>query len=141
MPRPGDSILIFTHTKRKEMATQPTEATQSTKAANPIQITGSDESTGLLTLSDRGRTEADPGETIIWQITDESNVHSIVAIEQKRGTNFWSTPPQPRGANWQGTISSEAKEREEYEYLIRWKASANGPEFTHDPIISIKPSI
>ncbi len=121
-------------------AIQPTEATQSTKAANPIRITGSDKTTGQLTLSDRGRTEADPGETIIWQIANGSNVHSIVAIEQKSGTNFWSSPPGPRGANWQGTISTEAKEKEEYEYLIRWIASDDGREYKHDPIISIRPT-
>ena len=121
-------------------ATKPTEANQSPKAANPIRITGSDKKTGNLTLSDNGHTKADPGQKIIWQIDKGSNVRSIVAIEQKRGTNFWSSLPAPQGANWQGTIRTDAKEREEYEYLISWIASDDGLEYKHDPIISIRPT-
>ncbi len=118
------------------MATRPIKEL----ATRPIKITQSNATTGSLELLDHGRTEADAGDTILWQIANQSGVHSIVAITQKRGTNFWSEPPHPQGANWKGTISPEAQELDEYEYAIHWKASADGPVLVHDPIISIRPS-
>lgn len=118
------------------MATHPIKET----ATRPIKITKSDATTGSLELPDRGRSEAEAGDTILWQIANNSGVYSIVAITQKSGTNFWSEPPQPQGANWKGTISPEAKDFDEYEYAIHWKASEDGPVLVHDPIISIRPS-
>ncbi len=135
-PRKGLSLIVFTLYQRNNMATGPTKE----MATRPIRITKSDATTGMLELPGRGRTEADAGDTIRWQIENQSGVHSIVAITQKGGTNFWSETPRPQGANWQGTISPEAQELAEYEYAIHWKASADGPVLVHDPIISIKPS-
>ncbi|CAA9223106.1 MAG: hypothetical protein AVDCRST_MAG56-524 [uncultured Cytophagales bacterium] len=114
-------------------------------ATRPIKILKSDPN-GSLQLDDDedtkdGHTKADAGDTILWQIANHSGVHSIVAIKQKSGSpNFWLEQPRPRGANWQGTISPKVKKSEQYEYAIHWKASENGDELVHDPIISIKPS-
>ena len=113
-------------------------------ATRPIKIIAS-KPDGSLQLDDDehtkdGHTKAGAGDTILWQTANQSGVHSIVAIKQKSGSNFWSEQPQPQGANWKGTISREAKDREEYVYAIHWKASENGRVLVHDPIISIKPS-
>ena len=114
-------------------------------ATRPIKITESDPKTGSLQLGDDehtkdGHTRADAGDTILWQIANQSGVHSIVAIKQKSGSNFWSEQPQRQGANWKGTISDKAQKSEQYEYAIHWKASENGEVLVHDPIISIRPS-
>ncbi len=136
-PRKGLSLIVFTPYQRKKMATGPIKQ----KATRPIRIIKGNAADGTLELPNRGNTDAEAGETIRWQIDNHSGVHSIVAITQKGGTNFWSELPHQQGANWQGTISPEAKEPQAYEYAIHWKASAGGPVLVHDPIISIKPSV
>jgi hypothetical protein len=111
-------------------------------ATRPIKITGSNATTGSLTLDDLGHTRADAGDMILWQIANQSNVHSIVAITEKKASpNFWSTSPRAQGANWQGNISSTARVGDRYVYSIHWRASEDGPVLTHDPILSIKPSV
>jgi hypothetical protein len=110
-------------------------------ATRPIKITGSNETTGWLQLDDLGHTRADAGDTILWQRSNQSGVYAIVDIKQKRGSNFWSTPPQAQGANWMGIISPTARVFDQYVYSIYWKASEDGPVRMHDPIISIKPSV
>ena len=107
----------------------------------PIKIINSNTTTGWLKLDDHGHTHAKAGDTILWQIANNSGVHSIVSIQEKSSSgNFWAAPPQPQGANWKGTILSTAPFGAEYVYSIIWRASEKGPELKHDPKISVRPS-
>ncbi|MBA2562416.1 MAG: hypothetical protein H0V14_05785 [Chitinophagaceae bacterium] len=105
-----------------------------------IRITGSNPSDGSLTL-DYPNLETDRGDTVLWQY-QQSGVYSITLIKEKSSTSkIWSKSPQKRGNNWTGDISDVATDYAEYEYSIFWKASENGPEYKHDPKISINPSV
>ena len=107
----------------------------------PIKIIGSDTSTGKLVLDDKEHTEVDPGDSILWQISQHSGVDSIISIKEKSSSaNIWENPPRKRGANWVGDISSKAPRSAEYVYAIYWKDSQKGQEHEHDPKISIRPS-
>lgn len=108
-------------------------------ATRVIRIKGSDPSTGNLDLSDHGHTPARAGDTIIWQIAQDSGVDSIISIQEKSGSaNIWSTLPHPRGNNWTGDINSAAPAYAVYIYSITWAKGSNS--YICDPIIAIKPS-
>ena len=107
-----------------------------------IRIKGSNTSTGYLDLSDNGHTSALKHNTIKWQIDNHSGVYSITRIEEKTNSdNIFETPPHEQGNYWTGVISRSVHPGDEYLYSIYWKASQNGPEYKHDPKISIRPSL
>src|SRR5688500_20258542 len=97
---------------------------------------------GILDLSDRGHTIAKKRDMIIWQIDNNSGVNSNKLIEKKpKSREIFSTPPEPRGANWEGEISSTVPPLTRYSYSIYWQAETTNEEHEFDPIISIKPSL
>jgi hypothetical protein len=108
-------------------------------ATRVVRITGSDINNGQLELSDRGHTKADPGDTIQWQIEQNSGVDSIVSIQEKSDSeNIWASPPRLQGSNWTGAISSTSRPYDAYVYSITWRRGSVTK--VCDPIISIKPT-
>ena len=53
----------------------------------PINITGSDTTTGNLTMSDNGTTDADVGDTIQWNVNPTSGVAAITGLPPKTGNS------------------------------------------------------
>lgn len=107
----------------------------------PIKITAGNTSDGSLELSDHGHTEAEGGDTILWQIANKAGVGSITAIQEKPdSTDIFSTRPGKRGHNWVGVIDSGAAPKAEYLYSIVWMAEDGSGPYTFDPKISIKPT-
>ena len=107
-------------------------------ATRPINITGSNPSTGDLDL-DYPNLEAYSGDTILWKIHPKSGVDSIEVIREKTGSNdIWSTRPQ-NGNHWNGKIKDGVPGNYEYNYEIAWKK--DDQVYLYDPIISVNPSI
>jgi hypothetical protein len=121
-----------------------------------ITITGSDLSTGALTMSDKGTSNAIPGDQVTWIIAAGSGVLAISSITPKTGSIDIFTPPGKEPAKladpsttWQGTINPNflSWQEEEYIYTINWTTAGTGwlgndnkglPK-SYDPKIIIKP--
>ena len=59
-------------------------------ANRPINIEGIDPSSGQLILSDNGNTNVDPGDTVTWNILNNSGVASITNIVDNSTTDLFS---------------------------------------------------
>lgn len=112
-------------------------------ANRPINITGSNTSTGALTLSDNGNTNVDPGDTVQWLIGNNSGVGSIDAItDYPNSTDVFNPDPAPIGngnANWQGTVNPNIARGAEETYSIQWTPAGGGGPYTYDPKIQVNP--
>ena len=106
-----------------------------------ITITGSDTSTGNLTMSDRGSTDANRGELVTWIIGPNSGVSSITEIQKyESSTNVFESGPAPLGGNsknWQGKIKNQLEVPATETYFIKWMDSSGGGPHTYDPTIRI----
>ncbi|MEO7802474.1 MAG: hypothetical protein ABIR81_10755 [Ginsengibacter sp.] len=108
-----------------------------------IKITGSDSTTGQLTLEDINGRPADvfsisPGAKMQWLLKAET-VKDITNIYAKPDNpNVFSHGPRRRGnsVNWGGQIDSQATGKEE-NYNIDWTDKAGNPH-TFDPKIQVK---
>ncbi|MBY0476561.1 MAG: hypothetical protein K2Q24_02875 [Chitinophagaceae bacterium] len=117
-----------------------------------INITGID-ANGNLILDDNGRTEAQPGDTVTWNIMPQSGVASITAITDTSNVDVFFPDPRPfpinpptnPATNWQGTIRSDLSFPPppnswiNETYQIYYTRKQNGQIFMHDPIIAVKP--
>ncbi|HEY5405871.1 MAG TPA: hypothetical protein VIJ92_02240 [Ginsengibacter sp.] len=120
-----------------------------------ITITGSDLTTGALTMSDQGTSNAIPGDQVTWIIAAGSGVASITGIVPKPQSIDIFTPPGSEPApvsgstSWQGTINPDYLpfQQEEYIYTINWTTAGTGwlgndnknlPK-SYDPKIIVKP--
>jgi hypothetical protein len=115
-----------------------------------ITITGSNPTTGALTLSDQGTTNAHQGDQVTWVIGPGSGVASIDNIVEKpNSSDVFSPDPVklPGGnTNWQGTINPNVPVGTEEAYSIVWTVAnsgwlnnGGGAQKTFDPIIRIQP--
>ena len=112
-----------------------------------IRITGSDTSTGDLTLEDSNGNSAtnfnaQRGHVITWEIQNHSGVSAITNIAQKNvngNQDVFSSYPARKGnsSNWQGTVLNSSSSYTDT-YKIDWK-DANGNSYTYDPMILLNP--
>ncbi len=114
-----------------------------------IKITHGDPQTGVLTLSDQGTTNTDPGDQVTWQIEPGSGVASITSIEEKPDSEDVFNPdpaPLPNSTSWQGTVNPNIENGAEEYYTIKWVTSGSGwlnqgggqPK-SYDPLIKVQP--
>lgn len=106
-----------------------------------IHIVASNTSTGILTFDppQSVHTRVRAGDTVKWHIRNGSGVDAILNITGKGGSNeMWSQIPRQQGNHWEGVVSATAAESDYYVYLITWRRGSNN--YTHDPLISIRPS-
>ncbi len=107
--------------------------------------------TQKLDLSDRGFTQADKRETIVWEIGKDSGVQLISNIRAKKSapTNviFSEMPHRVSSSdNWKATIDKDSPDYSEFHYDIYWIPDPGTdpipaiPIKTYDPIIAVKPS-
>jgi hypothetical protein len=112
-------------------------------ANRPINITGSNTSTGALTLSDNGNTSANPGDTVTWNIGQNSGVSSIDDIsDDASSTNVFDPDPEKMPGNtssWQGTVNANITTSASESYTIKWY-DASGVLHSYDPIIQVNPA-
>jgi hypothetical protein len=112
-------------------------------ANRPINITGSDTTTGALTLSDNGNTNVDPGDTVTWNIGASSGVGSISAISEDAGSTdvFNPDPAKMPGNNssWQGTVNPSIAKGSLENYTITWYSTSGGGPYNYDPAIQVNP--
>ena len=107
-------------------------------ATLPIRIIGSNTTTQELEL-DFPDLQARSNDEIRWIVHPQSGVDSIEAIKEKSGyDNIWSTEPK-KNNHWTGEIKDGVPNDYEYEYEIIWKK--NGRNYTHDPKITVNPSL
>jgi len=112
-------------------------------AIQVIKITGSDASTGTLTLEDVNGNPADnfqiaAGSKIQWLVKSNS-IKDVTNIYAKPDNpNVFSDGPQRRGKsqNWGGQIDDNAGGQEE-SYNIDW-VDESGNGHTYDPKIQVK---
>lgn len=112
-------------------------------ANRPINITGSNSSTGVLTLSDNGNTTANPGDTVTWNIGPNSGVESIDDINDDASSIdvFNPDPAKMPGNNtsWQGTVNPNITSASTESYTIKWYDTSGGGPHSYDPQISVNP--
>ncbi len=114
-----------------------------------ITITGSNPTTGALTLSDSGTTNAHQGDQVTWVIGPGSGVAAITGIVEKPNSSdvFSPDPAQlPNSTSWEGTINQTIPIGTEEAYSINWTVAnsgwlnnGGGAAKTFDPIIRIQP--
>jgi hypothetical protein len=110
-------------------------------ATRVIRIEKGNTTNGDLELTNKGNNEAGAGDTVLWQIDQNSKVKSITEIVEKKGSkNIFSIPPRPQGNNWTGDVSTDAKIGDEFIYTIHWIDEQNNP-LEYDPKITVVPSI
>ncbi|WP_299162421.1 hypothetical protein [uncultured Eudoraea sp.] len=111
-----------------------------------IRITGSDTTTGDLTLSPSGAVGANKSQIVTWIINPNSGVSSIKEIKNKTtSVDVFNPDPAPVGGgstNWQGTINPNLTIPDPppltEDYNIVWYDEKNPPEeHTFDPKISV----
>jgi hypothetical protein len=113
-------------------------------ANRPINITGSNTSTGDLTLSDNGNTSANPGDTVTWNIGPNCGVSSISGINDDiSSTNVFEPDPARMPGNntsWQGTVNPDIDEDTTENYTIVWYDTSGGGPHSYDPLIQVNPN-
>ncbi len=111
-------------------------------ANRPITITYGDPVTGILTLSDRGNTNVDPGDTVTWNIANNSGVAAITAIsDDPNSTDVFNPNPAPVGGstNWRGTVNPSIAKGSQESYTICWIATSGATPPCYDPKIIVNP--
>jgi hypothetical protein len=107
-----------------------------------ITITGSDASTGTLTLSDNGSTDANRGQIVTWVVNPNSGVSAITAINNYEDSiDVFNPDPAALGGNsknWQGTVNPSlvVPPTKIETYYINW-TDASGGTHTYDPMIRV----
>ena len=115
-----------------------------------IRITGSNTSTGDLTLQDSNGNSAtnfnaQRGHVITWEIQPNSGVSALTGFAQENvngNQNVFSSYPAQQGnsSNWQGTVDANLSSSNSYTdtYEITWQ-DAQGNSHTYDPTIRVNP--
>jgi hypothetical protein len=113
-----------------------------------ITITLGDATTGVLTMSDQGTTNADRGDQVTWVIGPGSGVASITGIIEKANSADVFNPDPKQLANstsWQGTVNPNVPIGTVEFYTIQWTTagsgwlnSGGGASKSYDPKIQIK---
>ena len=108
-----------------------------------ITITGSNTTTGDLTLSNHGNITVSRGSIVTWIIGPNSGVSAITAISNKNDPGsvdvFKPNPSKVPGnsKNWQGTIDPDLSPIPAHEdYSMQWTDEA-GNSHPFDPRISV----
>ena len=115
-----------------------------------VTITHGDPVTGILTLSDRGKTDVDPGDTVTWKIGPGSGVGSIISITDDPTTTdvfnpdpapFPTNPPTNPGTDWRGTVNPNIAKGTTEDYTICWNSTDAEipPPPCYDPKIEVNP--
>lgn len=116
-----------------------------------IRITGSDPSTGNLTLQDsNGKSasnfNAGRGQVITWEIQTGSGVSALTGFAQKDvngNTNVFSSYPAQKANSgiWQGTVDANLGQDGYTDfYEISWQ-DGQGNSYTYDPMIIVNPTL
>ncbi len=105
----------------------------------PIKIEGIDSNDGLI-LSDRGKTEVDPGDTVTWIISPRSGVKEITGIINNSEINIFSEGPSRVGNSniWRGTVDPNVRRGSEEDYDIAYTKNGFTSNRMFDPKISVK---
>lgn len=115
-----------------------------------IRITGSDTSTGNLTLQDidgnsASNFPAGRGQVITWEIQPGSGVSALTGFAQKNvngNTNVFSSYPaqEANSGIWQGTVDANLPQGGYTDsYEISWE-DAQENSYTYDPMIIVNPT-
>lgn len=107
---------------------------------HPITIEGIDSNGGLI-LSDRGKTEVDPGDTVTWIIHPRSGVNEITGIINNSEINIFSEGPSRVGGNsknWRGTVDPNIPRGSEEDYDIAYTKAGSTTNRMFDPKISVR---
>lgn len=109
-------------------------------ASHIITITGIDSSDDLI-LSDDGMTTAHAGDTIAWEIDENSGVASVTAITEIDGVDVFSPNPTPQSSlSWEGTINPIPPASTITEtYTINYLKIGDATIYTSDPQIQVNP--
>ncbi|SMD46152.1 hypothetical protein SAMN00777080_4832 [Aquiflexum balticum DSM 16537] len=95
---------------------------------------------GSLDLSDKGKTEVDPGDTVTWKIGRRSGVKEITGIINNSEINIFSEGPTRVGnsKNWEGTVDPNIPRGSEEEYEIAYTKTGSSANQMFDPKISVR---
>jgi hypothetical protein len=95
---------------------------------------------GSLDLSDQGKTEVDPGDTVTWIIHPQSGVNEITGIINNSEINIFSEGPSRVGnsKNWRGTVDPDVRRGSEEDYDIAYTKNGSSTSRMFDPKISVR---
>ena len=99
---------------------------------------------GSLDLSDKGKTEVDPGDTVTWIIHPHSGVNEITGIINNSEINIFSKGPSRVGGkskNWKGTVDPNIPRGSEEDYDIAYTKTGSSANRMFDPKISVRLSL
>lgn len=107
---------------------------------HPITIEGIDNQ-GELILSDKGKTNVEPGDTVTWNIRPDSGVEVIKDIVRSDGVDVFSEGPSRVGSssNWRGKVNPEIQRNSEEKYDIHFTRKGSNTVEIHDPKIKVNP--
>ncbi len=113
----------------------------STSTLTVEQVAG--QPTGVLNLTDNNGksgihlcTIVSPLDKIKWKLKKKSGITSIDGIINKfAGVNLFSSGPDPKKGDWEGTIGKFDGGTEE-KYVI--EVTINGRQYNHDPRLKMK---
>lgn len=105
----------------------------------PITIEGIDANGGLI-LSDKGKTDVDPGDTVTWIIGRHSGVKEITGIINNSEINIFSKGPEKLAGspNWRGTVDPNIPKGSEEDYDIAYIKKGTTTNRMFDPKISVR---
>ena len=108
-------------------------------ANRPITIEGINPADNSLILSDNGNTTANLGDTITWNIGNNSGVASITGIIDDSDIDIFSPDPsvQPNSSSWQGTVNPNLAVPTEEIYHITYTRTGSDEIYKHDPKIQV----
>jgi hypothetical protein len=108
-------------------------------ANRPITIEGINPTDNSLILSDNGNTTANLGDTITWNIGNNSGVASITGIIDDSEIDIFNPDPslQPNSSSWQGTVNPNLAVPTEEIYTITYTKTGGNETFRHDPKIQV----
>jgi hypothetical protein len=107
-------------------------------ANRPITIQGINPDNTLI-LSDNGNTVASRGDTITWNIGNNSGVTSITGIIDNSAVDIFSPDPslQPNSSSWQGTVNPNLAIPTEEDYTIAFTRTGENETLKYDPKIQV----
>jgi hypothetical protein len=82
-------------------------------------------------------TDVNGGDTVYWQLADNSGIEDITGIRAKSGafTIFNNGSPGKNGHGWKGKVKDDASGNNSYDIDF----SINGKEYSEDPDIKVEP--
>lgn len=80
-------------------------------------------------------TFVDTGDTVTWELAEDSGLSELIKIEKKANSSKVLTDPEKKNGKLKGTVIGKAGEKERYN--IFYKILDDDKEYQTDPILQV----